>query len=210
MSRSHKRLLVRLGFAVVLFASGCSSLVTVDVTGLGLRIEATWTSATADLDLHLLDGAGAWWSTFEEDAGDCHWRNCRPSLAWPPAGTSGDARLDLDDMGGYGPENINVDVVNVGETYRIGVHWWLGHGDTRTDVTLRIFCGDLSALPARTFTRSIEGQSEVRYGPSSLNDFWKVADVAFTDSDHCTVTVIDEVVPAGTSVDPLLSTNIPR
>jgi len=43
MSRSRKRLSVRLGLAVVLFASGCSSLVTVDVTG-GWVANMTWTS----------------------------------------------------------------------------------------------------------------------------------------------------------------------
>jgi hypothetical protein len=189
-------------------SASCS--VTINVTGLGLRIEVTWASATADIDLHLLKGDGGWWSTYAEDDGDCHWRNCRPSLAWPPTGTNGDARLDIDDMGGYGPENINVDVVNLGETYRVGVHWWLGHGDTSSEVSLRIFCGNISAVPARVFTRTLHGESAVRYGPSSLNDFWKVADVVFIDTDRCDVTAIDTIVPAGTSVDPLLSTNIPR
>ncbi len=46
MPSSHKRLLVRLGLAIVLFASGCSSLVTVDVTG-GWVGNMTWTTGPA-------------------------------------------------------------------------------------------------------------------------------------------------------------------
>ncbi len=46
MLRSHKRLLARLGFAVALFATGCSALVTVNVTG-GWVGDITWTSGPA-------------------------------------------------------------------------------------------------------------------------------------------------------------------
>jgi hypothetical protein len=46
MSRSRKRLLVRLAFTVALFASGCSALVTVNVTG-GWAGDMTWTTGPA-------------------------------------------------------------------------------------------------------------------------------------------------------------------
>ncbi len=174
-----------------------SCTIEVRVTGLGLRVEVVWTSTTADLDTHVLNGSATVWSTSTSDTNDCHWRNCTGgALTWPPAGTINDPRLDLDDVNGLGPENVNVDVINVGETYRVGVHWWSGHGDTSSGVTVRIYCGDISAVPVRTVTRTISGGAST-YGADAANQFWKVADVVFSGPDTCSVTELGVVVPSG-------------
>ena len=74
------------------------------------RVELFWDEED-DFDLHLLeanDGSGAQGQPWSD--GDCHFGNCVTlGLDW---GVSGDIYdnpyLDMDDIPGYGPENINI------------------------------------------------------------------------------------------------------
>lgn len=94
---------------------------TVDLEALprqALWVELSWALPGDDLDLHLLRPGGTLWTS-----GDCHWQNCQErALDW---GVTGDAvddpSLDLDDVEGTGPENINIQAPEPG-TFSIWVH----------------------------------------------------------------------------------------
>jgi hypothetical protein len=168
-----------------------SCTTTVRATGDGIRVEMFWDTDYSDVDLHFLRMASGspWFNT----PNDCYWSNLRPS--WDAAGTPDDPRLDIDDRSGRGPENINIDSPVMGNTYRVGVHyyepWSLGSPGP-TSVTVRIYCGDISVTPVATYTRTLRVDSAAANDPQ--NDFWRVADVRWTGADMCSVTPIDNVV----------------
>lgn len=162
----------------------------------GLRVELFWNPPDrscdafpelvdcdeSDLDLHLLRPGDERW--FDID-GDCHYANCEPDdgpLDWFEPGDRGDdPRLDLDDVEGFGPENVNVDRPPAG-VYRVGVHGYDTVGETAR-ATVRVFCGargdDVPAWEAR----GVEVPAAV--GPDK--PFWRVADVAVDDLGRCRV-----------------------
>ena len=75
--------------------------------------------------------------------------------------SAGDPSLDVDDLSGYGPENINVDAP-VNGTYTAAVHFFSGSADTY--VTVKIYVnGGLAHESSRQFTND--------------DDFWEVAQV---------------------------------
>jgi len=163
----------------------------------GLRIEIYWnpTSSTdnSDVDLHLLHPASPTWF---HDSGDCFYGNCNASsgmiLEWDvPAYTPDNPRLDIDDVTGYGPENINIDIPVAGHTYTVGVHYYSDHGFGPSQVYLKIFCGTISMYPVYEVgpTRLLGSSSPME------NDFWKVAEVAW-DGFGCSVSPIDSIVLA--------------
>ncbi len=140
----------------------------------------------SDLDLHLLHEDGdAWFNA----TWDCHWRNCERGLAWDAAGEDDDAFLDLDDVEGFGPENINVQAPADG-TFRIGAHYYDPdrNWDSPSDATVRVYCGDEEPVE---LTRTLVAAGE----DDPDNDFWKVADVSFS-SGRCSITELGEVVTA--------------
>jgi hypothetical protein len=128
----------------------------------GLRLELFW-DAAPDMDLHLLHPNGSYWHT---DL-DCHYGNCRvPGLNWYPGNPAANPRLDVDDMDGYGPENINIDEPEPG-IYRVGAHAYTGSSRT---VNLRVYCGGSETVPRAS------------YGPVELPSdyFWRIVDVEIT------------------------------
>lgn len=150
----------------------------------GLRVEMFWNppgrtcpSATgaacdgSDVDLHLLRAsAGLGWGSDD----DCHWFNCNAStdrfLSWTNAGSADDPRLDLDDVTGHGPENINVTSPSE-RSYRVGAHYFNAHGAGAQSVTLIVYCS--SSTPAATL-----GPVTLNYrGSRDDSDFWMAADV---------------------------------
>ena len=110
-----------------------------------LHVELSWNTRYGDVDLHLLNRnrshPSGWWTT-----DDCYFGNRTPD--WGPTGVNGNPTLDIDDTGGWGPENITIDASPVAGTYTIGVHYFCSHslaepsaGDGPTSATARVFCG---------------------------------------------------------------------
>jgi hypothetical protein len=86
-----------------------------------LWIEVHWEHAGDDMDLHLIQNNGS----YESDS-DCYYGNCIPDamgsiLSWGDTGALDDPRLDLDDIEGTGPENINIEEPSQG-LYSVVVH----------------------------------------------------------------------------------------
>jgi hypothetical protein len=128
--------------------------VTLDVVpGEDLWVEMFWSQSGEDMDLHLVRETGNL-NTNQ----DCYYGNCiRGGLNWGPAGVDGNPSLDLDDVPGRGPENINIstpeDVI-----YHVWVHDFPSSRRTSaTDVTVNVYLGGILAF---TDTRAISGEDD--------------------------------------------------
>jgi hypothetical protein len=97
-----------------------------------LHVELIWSGPSADLDLHLLTSAGQLFVL----PWDCTYCNQGPS--WGEAGAGDDPTLDLDDVGGYGPENVNIDFP-ADDEYAVKVHYWDAHDDDSVVATVKIY-----------------------------------------------------------------------
>lgn len=127
-----------------------------------LRVEMFWDQAGDDMDLHLLAPGG----TFENSQTDCYYLNCKASsptgLDWgSPNFADDDPVLDLDDISGDGPENINILQPQNG-VYTVIVHdFGIDNGIGTTNVTVNIY---LDGGLVWTDTRAITGDlSENRF-----------------------------------------------
>ncbi len=132
----------------------------------------------SDVDLHLLNPRGRW----NERPYDCFWQNLNPDWGsrrpnnadFCPTPTSpgcqDDPSLDIDDVDGQGPENINMDNPKGGISYGVGVHYFADHGYGMSRATVRIFIG---GLLEREFLRQ----------PMSDEEFWYVADISWPAGD---------------------------
>jgi hypothetical protein len=100
----------------------------------GLHIRMTWSTDLADVDMHLLAPGGV----FFECPHDVYFANRGPD--WGQIGDfSDDPFLDLDDVDGHGPENINIEAPQAG-TYTLVAHYYADHDAFDTPmVTFEIF-----------------------------------------------------------------------
>jgi hypothetical protein len=174
--------------------TGTCTFEVVAVPSEGLRVEMYWNPPdnscsggmrppscdASDVDLHLLHPSAAHW--FYDL--DCYFANCQvashATLEWDVPGPADNPRLDLDDVEGYGPENINIDEPVVGYEYLVGVHYWSSDSSGPATVYVKIYCASASG--------ECESGPPVEFGPVVLrdpgsgaveNEFWRVAAVTW-------------------------------
>jgi hypothetical protein len=102
----------------------------------GLHVQLTWDQASNDIDLHLARNGTAWCGN-----NDCYYGNCKPgpfttALNW--GGGDANPSLDIDDLSGFGPENIRIEDPADGD-YTVGVDMYSWQRDAT--VTVKIFIG---------------------------------------------------------------------
>ncbi len=102
-----------------------------------LHVRLSWSSDGCDVDLHLVAPGGQFFSCDT----DCHFRSREPD--WGVEGDwHDDPFLDVDNIEGFGPENINLESPQPG-VYRVIVHYWRDNYEdgpsTETDATIEIF-----------------------------------------------------------------------
>ena len=120
-----------------------------------LWIEMFWQFPGDDMDLHLIQNEAQYLSE-----GDCYYGNCvsydgDSTLDWGGAGSEDDPHLDLDDIEGIGPENINIQSPASGQ-YRVVVHDYPGSERWEANaVTVRIYVGSEMVYEE---SKSIEGE----------------------------------------------------
>jgi hypothetical protein len=126
-----------------------------------LWIEMFWSEPQDDMDLHLIRQGGR-----PESDDDCYFANCTPDsfgLNWGGNGASDDPVLDLDDIPGTGPENINIDQP-ADEVFVVMVHDY-EHGFFGTvedypgpnQVTVNVY---IDGALAFTDTKAISGENQ--------------------------------------------------
>lgn len=136
-------------------------------------------SSGSDVDLHLLHpNAGGVWN---HKPYDCFWQNLMPDWGSPrPPGVDSfdcqqdpdrlgchdDPSLDIDDVDGWGPENINLNNPEPNTSYQVGVHYFSDHGYGVSYATVRIFVGGVM-------------RAEYRRQRMVDQEFWHVADIAW-------------------------------
>lgn len=166
-------------------ASCESSIVTiVAVPDEEIHIQLTWTAPAVptpaqgrgtDLDLHYLHPLGRW----NVGPYDVFWQNRRAN--WGSASEPSIASLDLDDLYGIGPENVNHSKPQNGMEYTVGVYYFHDNGFGPADAIVRVYVHGLLKLetPARRLTstgffwraatiawpaETVTAQTEVRFG----------------------------------------------
>ena len=129
-----------------------------------LWVEMYWQYVDDDMDLHLIAPRGSYGSLDS----DCYYLNCTPEsqwfydMDWGTAGYEGDdPSLDLDDITGTGPENINIQVPQTDGIYTVIVHDYQGSTPDvygPNNVTVNVY---LNGSLAWTDTVAISGDDSV-------------------------------------------------
>ena len=150
-----------------------------------IHVELTWTTPGdpnetdtegTDVDLHFRHPNAQRWN---QSPYDCYFANPNPD--WGPTGPIGNPSLDIDDVNGAGPENINLndpeftDQTTIPGPYLVGVHYYQSGGLFTADygaseATIRIYLG---GSLAGTYTRVLD----------VTDNFWEVVGVIWTASE---------------------------
>ncbi|MBI3178522.1 MAG: hypothetical protein HYZ27_02605, partial [Deltaproteobacteria bacterium] len=168
---------------VVTDSEGCSSaedcVRIVVAPRVKLHIELTWNTNNSDIDVHYRAPNGTFFHRFTPppncgngDAKDVWY--CRKRPDWglngegvPDGNNTNDPALDVDNITGFGPENINQDILFDGATdFTIGVHYYCDRGGAATNARIRVF---VDGNPVFESTRSL-----------TRTQFWEVANVRVT------------------------------
>jgi hypothetical protein len=129
----------------------------------GIRIKLSWDIDVTDVDLHFIRPGGV----YNRAPGDCFFANVHPD--WGVEGDeSDDPLLDVDDVDGYGPENIFLDPSENGD-YRVAVHYYSDDGQGPSDAWIEVF---------------IDGARVSAFGPHTLPQtgaVWNVCTVRWPE-----------------------------
>ena len=147
---------------------------------LDLKLVLNWdVDGGSDVDFHFVRNS---------PCNDCYYANMTPD--WGVAGDiTDDPFLDIDDLQGPGPENINVDELSDG-TYRIWVHYYSDTGSGGSGG------GGSSTAANATVDVYIGGTLAASYGPQRLNGTSDSWDVATLDWPSGTLTPLNRMFRA--------------
>ena len=135
-----------------------------------IHVEMFWDTSAADLDLHMLSSPEA--QLFDRPDDVCF---CNTNPDWGSSTSEDDdPRLDLDDIYGYGPENINIREPADSE-YPVRVHYFDDQGDGAVTSTVRIY---LNGVLEEEYSRVLE-RNEV-WSPGTIR--WPEAVVVEEDT----------------------------
>jgi hypothetical protein len=109
-------------------------------TEAGIRVQLSWDTDGTDVDTHLLRPNGDYGSE-----GDCYFANCPGGgLDWGLVGDWDNPVLDVDDVNGYGPENIFVTPSDSG-VYTVQIHYYSDHGVGPSNAWVEVFVDGVRA-----------------------------------------------------------------
>ncbi|MFT7623814.1 MAG: hypothetical protein ACI9WU_002999 [Myxococcota bacterium] len=165
-----------------------------------IHVELTWTTAGdvdlldtgegkgADMDLHFahpfadgpdIDGDSVPDPWFH-DYYDSFWFFKTNNWGTFAPDVDDDPHLDLDDIDGWGPENLNLNIPE-SVVYRVGVHYWNHHCFGASLATVRVWLyGELVAEAADVVMEN--------------HDFWNVAEIDMSVAGLETVTILSDGV----------------
>jgi hypothetical protein len=163
--------------------TGCSTA--------AFRAQLTWDTGPtgSDIDLHLVKPGG----TTNDGLTDCYYANCTPfdnPLDWGATGSAGNPSLDVDNVEGYGPENITLSGAEAG-TYRVIVRNY--DGVLNTHATVKIYFND------------VEQYRNTSVVLDATHDYWIVANVDILNHTVTAVNTYSPTAPAAPGARPLES-----
>jgi uncharacterized protein YfaP (DUF2135 family) len=132
----------------------------------GLHVQLTWDTSSNDIDLHLARNGTNWCSN-----DDCYYGGRNPNWGGGDANPS----LDIDDLSGFGPENITIERPNDGN-YTVGVDFYSGSVPCTT--TIKIFIGGQLEYEGFRFMSSgqwLPARVDIRSGVATITELDSVA-----------------------------------
>lgn len=171
-----------------------------------LHIQLVWSTPSdpdetddsgTDVDLHFKhENAGDRWGS-AAGTWDCYFQNTSPD--WGSTGEFLDnPSLDIDDINGAGPENVNLNRPEVGVTYDVGAIYYRSEslfGEAGRDPTIE----HSSYVTVRLFARGDLIGEFVDRELNRLNQLWHIASITWCeDALNCpVVTAIDRIYEDG-------------
>lgn len=148
-------------------ASDATEMTISAVPWQALHVQLSWDTAGTDVDLHLVnEWAGG---VFCGLPYDCFYGNKNPN--WGSFSSSADdPSLDIDDISGFGPENVNLDAPDAIGRYRVVVHYYRDNGQGPSEARVRIYLGGVLKW---------EGTQIL----SSTNKTWNAATIDWASQD---------------------------
>ena len=118
---------------------------------------------------------------------DCYFQQPTPLWTTDPVGQGRNPKLDIDNISGFGPENIRVATPEIGVPYTVAVdHFKEAAGRI---ARIRLFCGVTANARVDLQSRPLRGSS---IAFCQENDFWVVATITFSAPEQCSIDLIDE------------------